>query len=576
MLRKTVLAAAVAAVAGGAEAAREKTIGLEVIGTYETGVFDEGAAEIVSYDAKSQRLFVVNADDKTVDVIDISDPSSPTKEFSIDVAVNLPLSGGVNSVAVSKRGIVGVAVENDDKQANGWGAFYDTDGNFLGSVPAGALPDAITFTPNGRYALLANEGEPSDDYQVDPEGSVTIVDLTRGVARARTRQADFRAFNGQPLPDGLRAPRPFSATVAQDLEPEFIAVSPNSRTAYVSLQENNGVAVVDIRRGRITGLLGLGAKDHSLAGNALDASNRDGIINIRNWPTNGLYMPDTIDAFQAQGGTFLITANEGDGREYGYEIEEGATMADVMACEALINASGGFNAGEADFDDQGNADPADDSLECIVYLDEIRIEDMILDPTAFPNAAMLQLEENLGRLKAVGTEGDEGDDGDWETLFSYGARSFTIWNTSGEVVYDSGDIMEYVTAMASPANFNSTNDENDSFDSRSDDKGPEPESAIVGKAFGRQWAFVGLERVGGIMVFDVTRPAESRYVTYVNNRNFNVPNNADGNLEGVDAGDLGPEGLVFISASDSPIREPLLVVGNEVSGTTTIYRVFRD
>jgi hypothetical protein len=569
MLKKTMLAVAVAAAVSNAEAAKEKNIGLEVIGTFETNVFDEAAAEIVSHDPKTQRLFVVNSDAGEVDVLDISDPTNPQRAFSIDVAEDLPLSGGVNSVAVSKRGIVGVAVENGNSQANGWAAFYDTDGNFLGSAPAGALPDAITFTPNGRFALLANEGEPSDNYQVDPEGSVTIVDLTRGVARARTRQADFKAFNDQPLPEGLRAPRPFGATLAQDLEPEFIAVSPNSRTAYVSLQENNGVAVVDIRRGKVTGLLGLGAKDHSLPGNALDASNRDQMINIQNWPTNGLYMPDTINAFQARGGTFLITANEGDGREYGYEIEEGATQDDVVACEHLINASGGFNAGEADFDDQDNMDPADDSLECIVYLDEIRIKDMALDPMAFPNAGMLQMDENLGRLKAVGTEGDEGEDGDWETLFNYGARSFTIWNTNGEIVYDSGDIIEYVTAMASPANFNSTNDENQTFDDRSDDKGPEPESAIVGKAFGRQWAFVGLERVGGIMVFDVTRPADSRYVTYVNNRDFDA-------TDILKAGDLGPEGLYFIKASESPIREPLLVVGNEVSGTTTLYRVFRD
>ncbi len=563
MLKKTLLAVAVAAATAtaSAEAAQEKNIGLEVIGTFETGIFDEGAAEIVSYDAKTQRLFVVNADAKEVDVLDISDPTDPRKAFSIDVAVDLPESGGVNSVAVSKRGIVGVAVENDDKQANGWAAFYDTDGQFLGSAPAGALPDAIAFSPNGRYAVLANEGEPSDDYQVDPEGSVTIVDLTRGVARARTRQADFTAFNDQPLPDGLRAPRPFGATVAQDLEPENIGITPNSRTAYISLQENNGVAVVDLRRARVTALLGLGAKDHSAPGNALDASNRDDMINIRNWPTNGLYMPDTINAFRARGGTFLITANEGDGREYGYEIEEGATQQDADDCQALIDASGGFNDGSADLDG--------DALECIVYLDEIRIEDMTLDAASFPNAGMLQMQENLGRLKAVGTEGDEGEDGDWETLFNYGARSFTIWNTSGEVVYDSGDIMEYVTAMASPENFNSTNDENDTFDDRSDDKGPEPESAIVGKAFGRQWAFVGLERVGGIMVFDVTVPAESRYVTYINNRDF-------GATDILQARDLGPEGLAFIRASDSPIGEPLLVVGNEVSGTTTIYRIFRD
>jgi hypothetical protein len=242
----------------------------------------------------------------------------------------------------------------------------------------------------------------------------------------------------------------------------------------------------------------------------------------------------------------------------------------------VIKASGGFNNGEADFDDQDNMDPADDSLECIVYLDEIRIKDMNLDAGAFPDAATLQMDENLGRLKAVGTEGDDGEDGDWETLYNYGARSFTIWSTNGEVVFDSGDIMEQVTALAFPENFNSTNDENDTFDNRSDDKGPEPEAATVGKAFGRQYAFVALERIGGIMMFDVTRPEESRYVNYINNRDFSAPNNSDDNLEGQDAGDLGPEGLTFIRSGDSPIGEPLLVVGNEVSGTTTIYRIFKD
>jgi DNA-binding beta-propeller fold protein YncE len=553
MFKKTALAIAVMAAALGAEAAKQKDVTLDLLGTYTTGVFDEGAAEIVSYDPMTQRVFVINAAASTVDMLDISNPSDPVLVDSIDVSLDLPEAGGVNSVAV-KKGIVAVAVENDDKQANGWAAFYDVGGNFLGAVEAGALPDMITFTPNGRYALVANEGEPSDDYTVDPEGSVTVIDLRRGVAKARVRTADFKAFNDGDLPDGMRAPRPFGASVAQDLEPEYIATSHNSKTAWVVLQENNAVAEIDIRRATVTKLVGLGSKDHLLKENALDASNRDDEINIQPWPVNGLFMPDSIVAYRTRGKTYLVTANEGDGREYIYETEL------AQDCKTPDGSP------VYEFDDG----------ECIVYLDEERIKDLKLDPNAFPNAEDLQEDDNLGRLKAVATEGDTDGDGDYDKLYSYGARSITVWNAKTFEGFDTGSTIEEVTAALLPDDFNSTNDENSSFDDRSDDKGPEPETAIVGKAFGRQYAFVGLERVGGIMIFDVTEPEkEVRYVNYVNNRDFSVDVETDDGLN-PKAGDLGPEGLVFIKADDSPIDEPLLVVGNEVSGTTSIYRIVKD
>jgi len=552
MFKRTLLVAALAA-ALPAHAAKNKSIELMPLGTFETGIFDDGAAEIVAYDADGYRLFVINAAEGSVDVLDISDPTNPSLADFIDVTEDFPESvvGGVNSVAV-REGLVAVAVENDDKQANGWAAFYTTEGEFLGAVEAGALPDAITFTHNGNYALVANEGEPSDDYSIDPEGSITIIDL-RGGAPGVATHATFEAFNGASLDPSIRITGP-GATVAQDLEPEYIATSFDSSTAWVTLQENNAMAIVDIRSATVTDIVGLGRKDHSLPGNGLDASDRDDAINIANWPVLGTHMPDAIDSFRVRGRTYLVTANEGDAREYFFEVEN------EEACEAQ---------GGLDYDE-------DDG--CLSWIDEDRIKDLDLDPVAFPNAGELQENVAIGRLAAITTEGDIDGDGDYDELHVFGARSISIWDAEGKLVGDTGDLMEVKTAEATLfcdgdledcSGFNSNNDENDSFDSRSDAKGPEPEGVVVGKVRGVTYAFVGLERVGGVMIFDVSKPSMPKYVSYVNNRDFSAGDVEDGGYYG----DLGPEGLVFIKPEDSPNGMPLLVVGAEVSGTTTIYQV---
>jgi hypothetical protein len=481
---------------------------------------------------------VINANDKTVDILNISDPSAPVLSGMIDVTANLPASGGVNSVAVH-AGLVAVAVENSNRQGNGWVAFYDTNGTYLNSVGAGALPDAVTITHNGQFVLTANEGEPSADYSVDPEGSVTVIDLRQGVMNATAATAGFTTYNGG-APAGVRISGP-GASVTQDLEPEFIATSLDSKTAWVTLQENNALAIIDIASATVTDLVALGSKDHFLAGNALDASDRDDSIKIQTWPVHGTYMPDGIAAYQSNGETFLITANEGDAREYIYSADEATCLA----------AGHDFVEGE-----------------CISHIAETRVRSVTLDPVAFPNAASLRAQSNLGRLKMLSTEGDTDGDGDYDEIHAFGARSISIWDATGVQVYDSGDTIEQQTALADPDNFNSTNDENDTFDDRSDDKGPEPEGVVVGKVSGRQYAFVGLERVGGIMIFEVTNPLETSFISYVNNRDFSVTD-----VENEDAGDLGPEGLLFIKPADSPNGKPLLVVGNEVSGSTTIYQV---
>lgn len=512
--------------AGGFYPSFYPTVELNVLGSYQSGVFDEGAAEIVSYDPFTRRAFVVNANDATVDVLDVRNPAQPTKIDSIDVTNVVDSLGAANSVDTS-RGILAVAVERDPKQANGIVAFYSTYSlALLGYVEVGALPDMVKFTPNGKRVLVANEGEPDDDYVNDPEGSISIIDLRRGIRRARVRTADFRDFNDKI--DALRASgvRIFgpNATVAQDVEPEFITTDSRGRFAYVALQENNALAVVDIRRAKVVDILPLGFKDHSLPGNELDASNRDDAINIRSWPLQGMYQPDSIDSYTYRGRTYIVTANEGDSRDYD-----------------------GFS-------------------------EEVRVKDLsdvglALDPNVFPDPDLTE-DENLGRINTTSTLGDADGDGLLEEIYSYGARSFSIWDAKGNLVWDSGNELESITANLLPDNFNSTNDENDSFDARSDDKGPEPEGVVVGRHFGRTYAFIGLERVGGIMVYDITRPTAPFFVTYTNNRDFSVADPEDPAI-----GDLGPEGLEFVPWYKSPNWRPLLLVGNEVSGTTTVYQL---
>ncbi|MGD9505133.1 MAG: choice-of-anchor I family protein [Syntrophobacteraceae bacterium] len=505
-----------------------RPITLSMAGSYSTGVFDNGASEIVAYDPASKRLFVVNGDSKAVDVLNAADPENPTFLFNIPVA---PYGGGVNSVAV-KDGVVAAAVEAAVKQDPGKVVFFDANGTYINQVTVGALPDMVAFTPDGKKVLTANEGEPNDAYTNDPEGSVSIVDISGGVAAATVATVGFESFNDQA--DVLRAAgvRIFglNATVARDMEPEYIAVSSDSATAWVACQENNAIAVVDLLSNVVTDIQPLGYKDHGLSSNGLDASDKDGAINIATY-TNlfGMHQPDGISTFEAAGGAYLLTANEGDSRDYD-----------------------GFS-------------------------EEKRVSKLKLDATAFPDASTLKGDAYLGRLTATTTLGDTDGDGDYDELYAFGSRSFSIWKPTDsgmELVFDSQDEIEQITAAMFPEYFNSDNTDNDSFDSRSDNKGPEPEGAAVGVIAGRTYAFVGLEGIGGIMVYEITDPSAPKFIQYINHRDFSV--DAEAGVADNAAGDLGPEGLEFIPASESPNGENMLVTANEVSGTTTLYNICAD
>ena len=490
---------------------------IEKIGGVSTGVFDQGAAEISAYDPATKRLFFTNAFLPAIEAVDISNPAKPVAVFRIFIPA---IHGKVaNSLAV-KNGILAVAVEADPKTNPGTVLFYDTTGNLQGSVKVGAQPDMITFTPDGKSVLTANEGEPSLNYAADPEGSVSIIDISGGVigiSQSAVRTADFKAFKKEDLDASIRI-YGRNATVAQDLEPEYIAVSADSKTAYVTLQENNAIGILDLASGQFTKLAGLGFKDHSKPGNGFDASDRDNAINIANWPVLGMYQPDGIAAFQAKGKTWLITANEGDSRDWGN------------------------------------------------FTEEARVSTLNLDATAFPNGAALKGNAQLGRLTVTRFGGDTDGDGDQDRLLVLGGRSFSIWDTAGKLVWDSGDQFEKYFEKNLPDYFN-VSSTNNTKDDRSDNKGPEPEGVFVSEINGKLYAFIGLERMGGVMVYDVTDPEKPVFVNYSTSRDFK------GNPTAVTGGDLAPEGIFIIPAADSPTKQPLLVLANETSGTIAIYQV---
>lgn len=479
-------------------------------GRYTNG--NVGACEISTYDATSKKLFVTNAADNAIDIIDLTNIGSPALLNSIDITT---YGGGVNSVVNLNNGYFAAAIEAVNPMSNGKVVFFTTSGVFTVQVDAGVLPDMITVTKDGNKVLVANEGQPSNDYLTDPEGSVTIIDISGGVQNVTVANVTQLDFSGAPstITGGLKKP---GTTWAEDLEPEYIAVSADSEKAVVTCQENNVFVMIDLTTNTITGYKGLGFKDHSVAGFGLDPSNSDSSPNIATWNVKGVYQPDATTSMEYNNATYWLTANEGDARDY---------------------------AG---------------------YSSEARIKNLILDATVFPNAAALQADLQLGRLKTFTEDmiGDTDGDGDVDELYSYGARSFSIWNESGNLVWDSGDQFEQYIATNHPAFFNCDEGLAVDMDSRSDDKGPEPEAITTGTINGKTYAFVGLERTGGIMVYDVSNPLAPSFDQFINTYQSNGTS--------IDA---APEGILFIPASASHTGKNLLFLSHEVSGTVAMYTI---
>lgn len=476
-----------------------------------------GSAEVVAYDSASNRIFALNSTHNKLHILNFSKPSAMTQVTEVDMSA---YGGGINSVA-AHNGIVAVASEANTKTDSGSVVFMNTNGVVQKVVKVGALPDMLTFTHDGKYVLVANEGEPNDDYSVDPEGSVSIIDMQNGVANAAVTGVSFTSLNGNEAALRAAGVRIFgynNPTAAMDLEPEYIAVNTTSDTAYVSLQENNAIAVIHIPSKTLLTVAPLGYIDHSKYGNAIDASDRTDGACISTWPVKGMMMPDAIAHFNVKGTNYLITANEGDAREYG-PFEE----------EVRIGSS-----------------------------------KYVLDPLVFDKPDLLKANHNLGRLTATNTMGDIDNDGDFDEIYVFGGRSISIFNTSnGSLVYNSGSMFENIIANHPVYSkiFNCSNDENDPK-TRSDAKGPEPEGVTTGVINDTTYAFVALERIGGIVVLDVNNPAQPTYVQYINTRSVDSV-----------GGDLGAEVVMFLHKDKNPNKKHYVVSANEVSGTVAVFEV---
>ena len=673
-----------------------------LIGRYTDG--RDGACEISAYDSTTAQLFITNSESDSIDIVSIQNPQAPALIGGVDVTL---YGGGVNSLVNVGNGYIAAAIEDTNAQAPGKVVFFDINGLYINEVTVGVLPDMITVTEDKSKVITANEGEPNDDYDVDPLGSVSVIDISGGitnVTQADVTTLDFTSYNGQEsalraqgalifgkqpiatptdlffseysegsssnkyieiyngtgssvdlsnyvimqnsnggpwdeytdvlsgtLADGdvyvianssaspsilaeadltgsgicffngddaralikvigtdtticdfigdfpndpgsgwnvagvtngtqnhtlvrknwvnkgndnwsLSSGSNVSdsewivypqdsivslgshslvstkhSSVAEDLEPEYVTTDENSATAYVVCQENNAIAIIDLTTLTLDTIVGLGFKDFNLPGNGFDASNQDNGINIQNWPVKGAYQPDAIDYYSVNNTSYLVTANEGDARDYD-----------------------GYSA-------------------------EVRMDDLTFDPTAFPNAATLQTNDNLGRLKTFTEDviGDTDGDGDVDELYAYGARSFSIWDQDGNLVWDSGDDFEQYIAANHPTFFNCNDGLASEMDDRSDDKGPEPEAVTVGQIGNSYYAFIGLERQGGVMVYDVTDPTTPSFVNFIQ-----TYDTTSGTMT-----DIAPEGLVFVPADESHNGENLLIVSSEVSGTVAIYEL---
>lgn len=493
-------------------------LSLNLLSSFSNGAEGTNSAEIVAFDPTTDKLYIANSIGAKVDIVDLSNPATPALLNSISITPY----GNINSLTVH-NGVLACAVENSNPQLNGNIVFLDQNGVFISQVPVGAMPDMITFNNDYTKVLVACEGEPKSDYSIDPEGSVGIIDITGGypaLTAANVTMVNFQSFNGQEASlrsQGIRIFGPGSSA-AQDFEPEYITLSEDNSTAYVSLQENNAMAVIDIATGTVSAIRPLGTMNYANGNSGLDASDQTAGIFIGSVPVKGLFMPDALAHATIGGAEYIFSANEGDAREY-------TAITEVARLSAT-------------------------SLDASI-----------------PDQNILKHNQFLGRINVTNASGDTDNDGDIDDIHVFGTRSFSIWNAqTGALVFDSKDLLEQITANHPTLSglFNASNSSGTSVSkNRSDDKGPEPEGVSTAFINGNHYLFVSLERVGGVMLFNVDVPSAPVYVGYYNNRSV-----------GANSGpDRGAEGIIIIKKEDSPTGNDIVILANEISSTLSIFDI---
>lgn len=524
---------------------------LTQIARYSAGQYnvDGGVMEIVAYNQATEWAYAINGQSGKLAAIPLAGLTAGAHvealtgtEIDVKALVEAEDStfqyGDMTSVAISPDSTtLAAALQAQGSNDAGRVALFtcEEDGTLTleALVETGAQPDMVTFAGDG-VVLTADEGEPREGYGeniADPKGSVTVVD----VEAQESTVVDFSAFDSQRdqlAEDGIVLKKGSAPSV--DLEPEYIAVSGGK--AYVTLQENNAIAVLDIESQAFEGVYSAGFEDHSTT--AIDLDKKDDAYDPQTYESLlGIRMPDGIAAFTVEGATYLVTANEGDAREWGDE-DQGTFY---------------LSEDERDFGEEG-----------------------VTSPTGAITAENSGLE---GKVVFFKTEDFDGLDPEKDYVF--GGRSFTVFQATEnglEEVFTSGDDFEALTAQYVPEYFNASND-NAVLDDRSGKKGPEAESVTVGTVDGKTYAFVALERTGGVMAYDVTDPEAITFVNYVNTRDFGTTVEGseeyeDGELDKwVTGGDVAPEGLLFLDAASSPNGEPLLLAACEVSGTVAVYQL---
>ncbi len=498
---------------------KQTNITLNKAAEFNTGFSsaEGGVAEIVKYNKDNGKVYLINGKTQTLDIVSLGvyadnadelqttfnevtdriDFNKIVSEHSADFETGFEV-GDITSVSINNElKVIAVALQGSEYYSNGAVVLLDYDGNYVKAYACGVQPDMVTFA--GNLVLTANEGEPRLGYAegtVDPKGSVTIIDLSAGVQNGIVSNATLDSFDSQRdalVKAGVLIKK--GANPSTDFEPEYITVSGNY--AYVSLQEANAIATLDLQTKQFIKVNALGFKDHSKQENALDLLD-DGKIDITTQDVYGVYMPDGIDAFELDGVTYIATANEGDAREWG--DYSGITK------------------------------------------------------------------KTIGTTKVEILDNNEWDGLDAEKTYILGGRSFSVFKADDmSLVYDSGDAIERAVANSEySAYFNCSNDKN-ALDGRSKKKGPEPETVLVRYIDGKPYAFVGLERVSGVMTFDLTnlKYGEATLKDYTSTRDYTQAM----------AGDVAPEGMDYIEASEKTGNKNVLVVANENSGTVAFYAV---